>query len=149
MTSWSVSLKRTTCSLVIVETEVCHILEIFRLWVQQQSLKSLLSFICVLADRCGVSLIGSLIQWKCVFIACAFVICVNDVRDGDGGLLIGLWSPLQWNDLGSVPLLIKYHAFHFTGRLTMAGTLCWVIHHAHNHKDNFWPETKHCYSLSV
>lgn len=39
-------LERTTCALVIAETEVCRILEIFKLWLQQRPQNNPRSFAC-------------------------------------------------------------------------------------------------------
>lgn len=55
-------LKRATCALVIAETEVCHILEIFKLWLQQRPQNNARSFACFWEDRCGVSPKGALIR---------------------------------------------------------------------------------------
>lgn len=54
-------LKRTTYALEIAETEVCHILEIFKLWPQQRPQNNPHSFACFREDRCGVSPKGAVI----------------------------------------------------------------------------------------
>lgn len=55
-------LKRTPCALVIAETEVCHILEIFKLWLQRRPRNNPRSFACFREDRCGVSPKGAVIR---------------------------------------------------------------------------------------
>lgn len=48
--SGNVSSSRATCRLVIVEIQVCHVLEIFMQWPQQQSECCVVSSICWQSD---------------------------------------------------------------------------------------------------